>query len=831
LSVHKFNLRKFHFSCLSGNEDFVSGAMRVLVEFTLDLEERVKDVGPIILSQIFRIFKSDDVFGVKTRTTAIEILNSLLKCANTHVDQKEQAKILNAETGFMEKMIEGLITPNGDKSDFALKTEIIRVFTYMINEMGKFVQPFLSNLLPPIWTLLTQMADIYIKAIVSECAVDPFTDEDQKSDFIKMILQIFELVHSIAESKKFKSLIKDVIGDLVYVLILYMQITDEQMEAWIEDSEKYVEDEDEDGVDYSIRTSGQDILMRLGEEFDDKFLIGLTQAIGKHITLANAERENGKENWWKTHEATMLVVASSAFKDLIISHEEFNLKEYLNLVKTLMVHQNHPFLIGRCLVTFSRYIETEACSPHFSDSILATVDSFNSEKSMILRISAVRAVYAFCSNLKENEDERKAFLSTKLEAMHDGIIQMIHLAQSTLMGLLLESLRELLAFDVNFTGMTASRVIPLIQTLFLKFHDDRFILEHIQEILKIWSQNPYCLAGLEEKMIPTLVNILNMHGEQDHAPLQDIALDVLETIAKYSKPPLSSQMIESAFPAAVNAILRTEDHSVMQSGGECLRAFLYVSPEQVCTYQNGQGLSYILQVTTMLLNPMATEFSASFIGRLVITLITKAGNYLGDQIDLLLKAVISKMQLVESLNVIMSLVMTFAHLFIIQMDAVMNFLSSVPGPTGEPAMNFVFNAWLSRQHWFYGTYERKVSVMALCKIFEYGITTQDQRLIQVSVKDLMENQQNGGGVKTRSQATNNQWVTIPVMVKIFKLLINELSNLREVKSASNKTYDGSDDDDEDGDENDLDLSSKNFNAFMLFDDGKNFHLNFSLKIY
>lgn len=89
-----------------------------------------------------------------------------------------------------------------------------------------------------------------------------------------------------------------------------------------------------------------------------------------------------------------------------------------------------------------------------------------------------------------------------------------------------------------------------------------------------------------------------------------------------------------------------------------------------------------MQVATLLLNPMSNEFTAAFVGRLIITIVTKAGNLLGDNIQLLLKAVISKLQLVEALNVVMSLVMTFAHLIITQMDAVLNFLSTVPGPTG-----------------------------------------------------------------------------------------------------------------------------------------------------
>ena len=227
----------------------------------------------------------------------------------------------------------------------------------------------------------------------------------------------------------------------------------------------------------------------------------------------------------------------------------------------------------------------------------------------------------------------------------------------------------------------------------------------------------------------------------------------------------------------------------------------------------------------MLLNPMSTEFTATFIGRLVITLITKAGNYLGENIDLLLKAVISKMQLVESLNVIMSLVMTFAHLILIQMEAVLNFLSTVPGPSGEPAMNFVFLHWLSRQHLFYGTYERKVSTMALCKLFEYGITTKDARLINVTIKDPVEAASTQKR-STRSQTAQQQWVSIPILVKIFKLLINELSNLRELKEAANISV--NDEDGSEDDENGEDGSpGKNLSAFMLYDDGEYFKIKFT----
>lgn len=348
-----------------------------------------------------------------------------------------------------------------------------------------------------------------------------------------MILQIFELVHSIVENKKLQSFVKDVVGDLIYVVVLYMQITESHVETWNDDCEKYVEDEDEAGVDYSIRTSGQDILQQLSEQFKDKFLIGLTGAITKLVALADAERNSGRHYWWKTHEAAMVIVGTASFKELALTQDKFNLPDYFILIKGLMSYESSPFLLGRCLQTLSSYIETESCAPHFADTINTTIASIGADKPTTLRISAARAIYSFCENLKDNENDRKAFFITKLDVILEGILQMLNNSQSAVLGLLLQALSAVLSFDVNFTASTATRVIPLVETFFLNYHDDRFILEHVQGILKIWSQNPFCHQTLLEKMLPTIINMLIM-DEQKEVQLQDIALDILETIVKYS---------------------------------------------------------------------------------------------------------------------------------------------------------------------------------------------------------------------------------------------------------------------------------------------------------
>ena len=65
-----------------------------------------------------------------------------------------------------------------------------------------------------------------------------------------------------------------------------------------------------------------------------------------------------------------------------------------------------------------------------------------------------------------------------------------------------------------------------------------------------------------------------------------------------------------------------------QSGGECLRAYVSVTLEQVAQWRDEQGHSglwYVMQVVSQLLDPRTSEFTAAFVGRLVSTLIARAG--------------------------------------------------------------------------------------------------------------------------------------------------------------------------------------------------------------
>ena len=91
--------------------------------------------------------------------------------------------------------------------------------------------------------------------------------------------------------------------------------------------------------------------------------------------------------------------------------------------------------------------------------------------------------------------------------------------------------------------------------------------------------------------------------------------------------------------------------------------------------------------------------------------------------------------------------------------------------------------------------------MALAKLFEYAVTNRDTRFYDIYVKgDRIINPIEG--IKTRSKSKNEKelYTQVPLIVKIYKLLINELNNQIEDRKDETNGDEYDDYDDEEGDD-------------------------------
>ncbi|KAM8976738.1 importin-9 [Pelodytes ibericus] len=778
---------------VSGEVNAVHGAMRVLTEFTREVtDSQMPFVAPVILPEMYKIFTMSEIYGIRTRARAVEIFTT---CAHMVCTMEELEKgvahalIFPVVHQFTDAFVQALQMPDGPTSDSGLKMEVLKAVTALVKNFPKHMVSSMQQILPIVWNTLTESAAFYVRTEVNgtEDLEDPVDSDGEVLGFENLIFSIFEFVHTLLENK-FKATVKKALPELIYYIILYMQITDEQIKVWTANPQQFVEDEDDDTFSYTVRIAAQDLLLAVSSEFQNDSATALAAAATRHFQEAEQNKSQSGEHWWKIHEACMLALGSvkSVFTDGVQTGQvQFDMAGFLtSIILSDLNLSVSPFLLGRALWAASRF--TAAMSPELIQQFLqATVSGLHENQPPSVRISAVRAIWGYCDQLKTSESTH--VLQPFLPSVVDGLINLAAQFTSEVLNLVMETLCIVCSVDPAFTSKAESKICPFAIAIFLKYSNDPVVASLAQDIFKELAQIEGCQTSMQMRLIPTLVSIMQAPADKIPTGLCATSIDILTTVVRNTKPPLSELLICQGFPAIAQCTLRTDDNTTMQNGGECLRAYVSVALEQIAQWRDEQGHSglwYVMQVVGQLLDPRTSEFTAAFVGRLVSTLISKAGRELGENLDQILRAILSKMQQAETLSVMQSLIMVFAHLAHSQLEPLLDFLCSLPGPTGKPALEFVMAEWMSRQHLFYGQYEGKVSSAALCKILLYGITTDDKRLQDIKVKgDEIFNMEEG--IRTRSKAAKNPecWTTIPLLVKIYKLIINELSTIMEANAT------------------------------------------------
>lgn len=399
--------------------------------------------------------------------------------------------------------------------------------------------------------------------------------------------------------------------------------------------------------------------------------------------------------------------------------------------------------------------------------------------------------------LNTNNDWLGAYVGRMVEV----VVMMAMKDDSRVLNTCLQTLSALLQVNADTTACMHQQCITLMMAVFNKYSKDASLLDMCEEIFSVLISNHHCLPILQQQLLPVLLQHLQLNNLE--YGLQAMCMQVLTKMVRHSTLPLPSPLITHAFPIASQCALTTQDFTTLEAGAECMRA--YVSRDLAgllkwSDHEGSTGVGYVMKVIERLLEAKTPEFTASFAGRLIWVLMEGMGEMLGDNMQAILKAVLIKLTMAETSTATQSLVMVFAHLMHSHMQAVIDFLSSVPGPSGKSALQFVLTEWTAKQHLFIGDYERKVSSIALSKLIEFSVSRDDERLqgIVVQGEEISNKQQ---GVKTRAKSEPDGWTEIPVLVKMYKLLINELSNqleLARVQSYNDEEDDEEDEEDEDG---------------------------------
>src|SRR5690606_25427675 len=101
-------------------------------------------------------------------------------------------------------------------------------------------------LLQVVWSSLVTARDAYVTSVVhSDDGEDASYDSD--GDAISLAYQVsalFDLVREMSERKKLQAMLRQSLDTLMYLLIAYLQISEEQVSSWLSDVNQYSQDTD-----------------------------------------------------------------------------------------------------------------------------------------------------------------------------------------------------------------------------------------------------------------------------------------------------------------------------------------------------------------------------------------------------------------------------------------------------------------------------------------------------------------------------------------------------------------------------------------------------------
>ncbi len=265
----------------------------------------------------------------------------------------------------MIKVLQADVTiPNQNLVDNSLKTEIIKTLTCLLKSFPKKLNVVMNDILTQIWSCLVQCSQLYLAKVVNSESNNSLQNEtadsdDEKSSLDELVYQLFEFINVLKEKSRYKSTLKKAIDELCYYAIIYMQITDEQVESWTQNPEQFVQDEDEDSYSYSVRISSQELIESISNDFKNETANAVCKTISRHMEYAQKLRASNNPNWWKIHEACLLSVASlkPILEELSAANKlEFDLNAFVNQFVVACLHESEfPFLVGRALFTASRF--------------------------------------------------------------------------------------------------------------------------------------------------------------------------------------------------------------------------------------------------------------------------------------------------------------------------------------------------------------------------------------------------------------------------------------------------------------------------------------------
>ncbi|CAH8567761.1 unnamed protein product [Schistosoma bovis] len=331
-------------SCMNNNNDInkntVHGVLRVLTEVSSDLSDLdLPVVGPFIMPELLRIYSDKQTYDQSTRRRAVitidNLLNIAVMCQNEDILNDFVNRYICPSLG---AIISDLTTydENSTISQVSHKGELIQLLITLCVENRKFFSNF------PGYNI-SQMINIVLNLVIScvkqytelQIASNSSNEKEEEYDSDGEILDYDTFVYSILQcltsliSSKSRKSMIKYLDELCSQLCQLVQLPEKTLETWSNSIAEYVVDSEE-FLGYSVRLVTMDLIKKIASKVHNGAQF-INCAINKMLILSESLHNEGVVYWWKLLEACLYISGNLASNSInIFSHNNRSIHQTLN---------------------------------------------------------------------------------------------------------------------------------------------------------------------------------------------------------------------------------------------------------------------------------------------------------------------------------------------------------------------------------------------------------------------------------------------------------------------------------------------------------------------
>lgn len=638
-----------------------------------------------------------------------------------------------------------------------------------------------------------------------------YDSEGESIDFDSLVCQLLEVLCTLVSKNILKGFVSDKnnAANLLYLLIGYTQLTLEQQELFEDDPNQFVYDDEA----FSIRISALSTIEELMRLNKNLVSAPLVQSLQKHMQESAKFFQESNAMWWKPREAcfSVLELLSGFFSN---NRQLFDIVGLLHSLISNDLSQSAPvYLKSRAIQISSKYVKVEPVELQ-NELLKIYVAHTNPSAPLPIRLYSTMSIARYLdlsTTSREALEQKNAIIQPFISDIVLGSCNLMKEASDDNVHIPLDALAAIIRFRPDCINHIGSNVISLLLDLCARCASDPTVPMDIINVFEQMAKSRPNYETLKDTLAPQIARILTSTAVTTQQTLVQILIDILTVIMTYAAPQDVPLLLSSCFVPIANIVLDNDDPHLLSNATECLRAYVYISGEQLLTHQytvteNNETrqkapIHFIFQIIAKLLGPDLPDRAVYGVGGLMTALFAVLGNQLNSDVTAtIIKASINRLAMAEELTVIQSIIIALAKMVHDHMESLVGLLSSYNLKTKDNnslnALLLFLQKWSDNQSHFFGRFRLKVSILALVKMLMSG----DQRLalnIQIDSPDT------DSGYKTRSSGTlKKQTILFPIQA--FLLIVEGYFRAKEAREFEEKgdldelLY-GADDDDDDFD--------------------------------